>query len=61
MRGDVERLAGISKDLRRDQELVFYRAEDLTPSRFYSRSDAVRALDGARLTVRLVTPFVIGA
>ena len=61
VRGDVERLAGISKDLRRDRELAFHGAEDLTPSRFYSRPDAVRALDGARLTVRLVTPFVIGA
>lgn len=61
LRGDVERLAGISKDLRRDRELAFYGAEDLTPSRFYSRPDAVRALDGARLTIRLVKPFVIGA
>jgi HEPN domain-containing protein len=55
---DVERLAAISKDLRRDRELAFYGAEDLTPSTFYSRQDAVRALEGARSTVRLVRPFV---
>lgn len=61
VRGDVDRLAAISKDLRRDRELAFYGAEDLTPSRFYGRPDAVRALDGARLTVRLVSPLVAGA
>jgi hypothetical protein len=59
--GDVERLAEVSKDLRRDRELAFYGAEDLTPSRFYSRPDAVRALDGARLTVRCVRPLVLGS
>ena len=58
--GDVERLAQVSKDLRRDRELAFYGAEDLTPSSFYSEQDAVRARDGARLTVRLVEPFVSG-
>lgn len=58
LRGDVERLAGVSRDLRRDRELAFYGAEDLTPSRFYSKQDATRARDGARLTVRLVKPFV---
>jgi hypothetical protein len=58
--GDVERLAEVSKDLRRDRELAFYGAEDLTPSRFYSRPDAVRALEGARLTVRFVRPLVLG-
>lgn len=56
--GEIERLAAISKDLRRDRELAFYGAEDLTPSTFYSRADAQRARDGARLTVRLVKPHV---
>jgi HEPN domain-containing protein len=50
----LEDLARISKDLRRDRELAFYGAEDLTPSTFYSRQDAQRALDGARLTVSAV-------
>lgn len=61
LRGDVERLAQTSKDLRRDRELAFYGAEDLTPSGFYSKEDAVKARDGARLTVRLVKPHVIGS
>lgn len=59
LRGELERLAGISKELRRDRELAFYGAEDLTPSTFYSRADAQRAREGARLTVRLVKPHVL--
>jgi HEPN domain-containing protein len=55
---EIERLAAISRDLRRDRELAFYGAEDLTPSSFYAVDDAVRARDGAALVVRLVTPFV---
>jgi HEPN domain-containing protein len=61
LRPDLGTLAAISRDLRRDRELAFYGAEDLTPSGFYSRQDAVRALDGARQTVRLVRPHVPGA
>jgi hypothetical protein len=58
LRAEAERLAGVSRDLRRDRELAFYGAEDLTPSRFYTRDDAVRAREGAALVVRLVQPFV---
>jgi HEPN domain-containing protein len=56
VRSEVEKLAAISRDLRRDRELAFYGAEDLTPSSFYTRDDAVRARDGARLVVRVVKP-----
>lgn len=59
--GELERLAAISRDLRRDRELSFYGAEDLTPSSFYAEADGVRARDGASQVVRLVAPFVIGA
>jgi len=58
LREEVERLARISRDLRRDRELAFYGAEDLTPSRFYTQQDAIQARDGARLALRLVQPFV---
>lgn len=58
LRKDAERLAAVSRDLRRDRELAFYGAEDLTPSSFYTKEDAVRARDGAALVVRLVKPFV---
>jgi HEPN domain-containing protein len=58
LQAEAERLAAASRDLRRDRELAFYGAEDLTPSSFYTRADAERARDSARLVVRLVTPFV---
>ena len=57
LKADVERLAAASRDLRRDCELAFYGAEDLTPSSFYREADAVRARDAARLAVKLVTPL----
>lgn len=55
---EMERLVAVSRDLRRDRELAFYGAEDLTPSDFYSREDAERARRGARDTVTLVRPLV---
>lgn len=61
LRAEVEELARISRDLRRDRELAFYGAEDLTPSGFYSRDDAVRAREGATRTVALVRPHVPAA
>lgn len=59
LQAEVERLASISRDLRRDRELAFYGAEDLTPSSFYAEADGVRARDGAALVVRLVAPCVL--
>jgi HEPN domain-containing protein len=59
--GAVEELARISKELRRDRELAFYGAEDLTPSGFYSAENAHRAREGARRTVSLVRTVVPGA
>lgn len=58
IRPHLERLATISRDLRRDRELAFYGAEDLTPGEFYVRGDAERARDGARQVVKLVRPVV---
>ena len=40
---DINRLAAVSRTLRRDRELAFHGAEDLTPSDFYRKRDA----DGA--------------
>ncbi len=48
------RLAAGSRMLRRDRELAFYGAEDLTPSGFYTREDATTA----RQTVAAVEPHV---
>ncbi len=55
---DVDWLADTSRQLRRDRELAFYGAEDLTPSDFYSRTDASNARDSARRVVELVYPHV---
>jgi HEPN domain-containing protein len=54
----IELLADASRQLRRDRELAFYGAEDLTPSGFYSRDDAERARASAERVVELVTPHV---
>jgi HEPN domain-containing protein len=54
----IERLASISRALRRDRELAFYGAEDLTPSSFYREADAVLARDSARDVVSSVRPHV---
>lgn len=57
----VESLAAGSRTLRRDRELAFYGAEDLTPSGFYTRNDATAARDIARKTVAAVEPHVPAA
>lgn len=58
LRADVPRLAEISRSLRRDRELAFYGAEDLTPSDFYKKPDAVSARDAARFVVEKVRPLI---
>ena len=57
--GDVEQLAAASRGLRRDRELAFYGAEDLTPSDFYREPDAAEARAAARLVVDRVRPHVL--
>jgi hypothetical protein len=52
-------LAEASRQLRRDRELAFYGAEDLTPSGFYSREDATWARTSARDAVAAVIPHVL--
>jgi len=54
IRPHVDRLAAISRSLRRDRELAFYGSEDLTPSDFYRREDAEQARDDARWVVETV-------
>jgi len=55
---ELDGLVRISRDLRRDRELAFYGAEDLTPSGFYERADAERARSAATHTVAVVRPHV---
>jgi HEPN domain-containing protein len=58
VRSQLDRLAAISRALRRDRELAFYGAEDFTPSAFYKRDDAARARDDAKTVVHAVRPHV---
>ncbi len=51
----VEKLADISRTLRRDRELAFYGSEDLTPSEFYKKKDADKAYQSAVWVVNVVT------
>ncbi len=55
---DLVRLAAISKELRRDDEMAFYGSEDLTPSEFYALKDGERALEQAKYVVFAVKPFI---
>jgi hypothetical protein len=43
----------IQRSLRRDRELAFYGSEDLIPSAFYQRDDAVRAIAQAHRVVEV--------
>lgn len=61
IQSQVESLAAGSRMLRRDRELAFYGAEDLTPSGFYNRDDASAAREIARQTVAAVQPHVPAA
>lgn len=54
----LEKLIAVSRELRRDRELAFYGTEDLTPSEFYSKQDAERALSQARGAVAFVVGIV---
>ncbi len=56
---EVDDLAAISSDLRKDRELSFYGDIDFIPTEHYSRDDAERALAGARRVVS-VAATVIG-
>ena len=58
IRPHIDRLAEVSRSLRRDRELAFYGSEDLTPSDFYRRSDAEKARDDARWVVSVVAPVI---
>jgi HEPN domain-containing protein len=59
LQAHADRLADISRQLRRDRELAFYGAEDLTPSGFYTQADADRARTAAADVVAAVRPHVL--
>lgn len=58
LQANLDTLIDVSRELRRDRELAFYGTEDLTPSEFYSKKDAQRALEQAQASVAFVTGVV---
>lgn len=51
----LKRLCQISRRLRRDRELAFYGAEDLTPSEFYKIEDATQAYQDASWVYEIIS------
>lgn len=60
VQNSLDRLAAVSKELRRERELAFYGDVDFIPSQEYDLEDANQALEGARLVVE-VARRVIGS
>jgi HEPN domain-containing protein len=58
LQSHVDAMVRVSRRMRRDRELAFYGAEDLTPSGFYSEDDARTARDDATELVRIIAPHV---
>lgn len=54
LKKEIQKLAKISRQLRRDRELAFYGSEDLTPSDFYKKEDAEEALKSAKWVFEIV-------
>ena len=54
IQAQLPELAQISRSLRRDRELAFYGSEDLTPTDFYKKEDAQKALADATQVIQAV-------
>ena len=58
-RVDVNRIAEISKWLRKEREFAFYGDVDLIPTEEYSQDDASRALADTRFVIDWARPFFV--
>src|SRR5690606_37774125 len=56
--GEIDALAEASRQLRRDRDMAFYGAADLTPSGFYRERQAEEARENARRAVLSVEPHI---
>jgi HEPN domain-containing protein len=56
--GQLERLAGISAWLRKEREFSFYGDIDFIPTEEYTRLDALRAMEDARLVVSVAATVI---
>ena len=55
----IPRWSEISKHLRKDRELAFYGSEDVTPSTFYTRSDAEQAKSMAEEIINTASRWIV--
>ena len=56
---NLDQIVEISRELRRDRELAFYGSEDLTPSEFYKKKDAARAMKQAQSVLNWVSQVIL--
>ncbi len=56
---DLERIAGISKWLRKEREFAFYGDVDFIPTEEYSKEDACKALRDAELVFDLAEKVIL--
>jgi HEPN domain-containing protein len=54
---EVDRLAAISRRLRKEREFAFYGDEDFIPTEEYTRADAEAAVDAARFVLSFLDAF----
>ena len=54
IKDNIEKIASISKYLRKDRELSFYGEEDFIPSEEYTEEEARRAIESARFVFGIV-------
>jgi len=59
IRGDIPRLAEISRALRKDRELAFYGDVDFIPTEAFTEAEARNAIAGARFVVETVGKFQV--
>ncbi|WP_258359220.1 HEPN domain-containing protein [Moorella sulfitireducens] len=58
VQGEVERIAGISKWLRKEREFAFYGDIDFIPTEEYTIADARKAINGAGLVVKMASKVI---
>ncbi|MEW8959956.1 hypothetical protein MHOCP_15250 [Moorella humiferrea] len=55
---EVDRMAGISKWLRKEREFAFYGDVDFIPTEEYTEADARKAINGAELVVKMASKVI---
>ncbi|MFN3604041.1 MAG: HEPN domain-containing protein [Leptonema sp. (in: bacteria)] len=59
IQNEVEKLAFISKKLRKERELAFYGDIDFIPTESYTKEDAIQAIHDAQFVIQILEYFKI--